>query len=90
MTPDASVGCVIRTDQCDIIIKINSKGMPYQLEAKVALSFVQTAILIVQMVWGNMEGYTQCEVEEACTASEAQAMLGHPTDQDFLGMYILE
>jgi hypothetical protein len=33
-----------------------------------------------------MEGYTQWEVEETCTAQEAQAMLGHPTDRDFLGM----
>jgi hypothetical protein len=57
-----------------------------ELEAKVALSFVHTAILLVQMVWGNIEGYTQCEVEEACTASEAQAMIGHPTNQNFIGM----
>ncbi len=33
-----------------------------------------------------MEGYTHCEVEEACAAQEAMAMLGHLTDQDFLGM----
>jgi hypothetical protein len=57
-----------------------------KLEAKVALSFMQTMILFVQMVKGNMKGYTQCEVVEACTAREAQAMLGHPNNQDFLGV----
>ena len=37
---------VLKTDQGNIIIKNNGKGMPYldlrELEAKVALSFVQT------------------------------------------------
>jgi hypothetical protein len=33
-----------------------------------------------------MEGYTRRKVKEACTAQEAQAMLGHPTDQEFLGI----
>ncbi len=33
-----------------------------------------------------MEEYTRREVEEARTAQEAQAMLGHPTDQEFLGI----
>jgi hypothetical protein len=55
--------CVIHTNQGNIIIKNNSKGMPYlnlrKLEAKVALSFVQMAILFVQMVRGNLEGYMQ-------------------------------
>ena len=57
--------------------------MPYQdireLETKSVLLFIET-------VRGNMEGYTMCKVEEARTAREAQAMLGHPTDQEFLGM----
>jgi hypothetical protein len=74
---------VWHTDQGDIVIKNNSKGMPYldiqELEAKVALSFVQT-------VQGNMEGYMRHEVKEARAAREAQAMLGHPTDQEFLGV----
>ncbi len=43
-------------------------------------------LLFIQTVQGNMEGYTRREVEEARTAQEAQAMLGHPTDQEFLGM----
>ncbi len=82
---------VIHTNQGKIIVKNNSKGMPYlnlhKLEAKVVLSFMQTAMLFVQTLRGNMEGYTQQEVEEACAAREAQAMLGHPTDdRDFLGM----
>jgi hypothetical protein len=33
-----------------------------------------------------MEGYTAREVEDARAARVAQAMLGHPTDRDFLGM----
>ncbi len=33
-----------------------------------------------------MEGFTKREVEEAQKAREAQSMLGHPTDRDFLGM----
>jgi hypothetical protein len=81
---------VIHTKQGKIIIKNSSKGMLYldlrELEAKVALSFVQMAILFIQTVRGNMEGYTQQEVEEARATREAQAKLGHPTDRDFLGM----
>jgi hypothetical protein len=77
-------GCfVIHTDQGNIIVKNNSKGMPYldvrDVEAEVALSFIQT-------VRGNMEGYMQREVEDARATRKAQAMLGHPTDRDFLGM----
>jgi hypothetical protein len=57
--------------------------MPYldlqELETKIVLSFIQT-------VQGNMEGYTRCKLEEAHAAQEAQAMLGHPSDQEFLGM----
>jgi hypothetical protein len=50
--------------------------MPYLdlcKEAKVALSLVQMVML-------------QQKVEEACVAHEAQAMFGHPTNRDFLGM----
>jgi hypothetical protein len=77
-------GCfVIHTDRGNIIVKNNSKGMPNldirDVEAEVTLSFIQT-------VRGNMEGYTQREVEDARAAHEAQAMLGHPTNRDFLGM----
>ena len=74
---------ILRTDAGIIVVKNNNKGMPYlnlkEFKAKVALSFVQT-------VQGNMEGFTKCEVEEARKAREAQGMLGHPTDRDFLGM----
>ena len=66
--------------------------MPYidlrEFEPKAILSFfaLKAAPSFVQTVQGNMEGFTKCEVEEAQQAREAQAMLGHPTDQDFLGM----
>ncbi len=33
-----------------------------------------------------MECYTPGKVEEACTIHETREMLGHPTNQDFLGM----
>jgi hypothetical protein len=98
-------GCfVIHTNQENIIIKNNNKGMPYlrigDVEAEVALLFIQTTIgaieaavvaparvvLFVQTVRGNMEGYTQHEVKDARATHEAQAMLGHLTDHDFLGM----
>ncbi len=95
---------VIHTNQGNIIVKNNSKGMPYldirDVEAEVVLSFIQTtivaveaamvapanAVLFIQTVRGNMEGYMQHKVEDACAAREAQAMLGHPTDRNFLGM----
>ncbi len=65
-----------------------------------ALSFIQTtigaikaamvapanAVLFIQTVCGNMEGYTQRKVKDACSARKAQAMLGYPTDRNFLGM----
>jgi hypothetical protein len=95
---------VIHTDQGNIIVKNNNKGMPYldirDMEAEVVLLFIQTsigaieaamvapenAVSFIQTVRGNMEGYTQCKVEDARAAHEAQAMLGHPTNRDFLGM----
>jgi hypothetical protein len=74
---------VWHTDQGDIVIKNNSKGVPYlgiqEPETKATLLFVQT-------LQGNMEGYMRRKVKKACAAQEAQAMLGHPTDQEFLGM----
>jgi hypothetical protein len=64
------VKCIWHTDQGDIVIKNNSKGMPYldirELETKVVLLFIQT-------VQGNMEGYMRCKVKEAYAVQEAQA-----------------
>jgi hypothetical protein len=77
---------VIHTDQGKNIVKNNSKRMLYldlcELEAEVMLSFVQTSMLFVQMVRGNMEGYTQREVEEACATHEAQSGPGHAQSSD--------
>jgi hypothetical protein len=74
---------VVHTDHGNIVVKKNEKGMPYidlaGVDGEVALDFVQT-------VRGNMEGFTRREVEEARAAREAQGMVGHPTDRDFLGM----
>ena len=71
--------------------KNNGKGMPYvdlrEFEAKAVLSFASNAALsFVQTVQGNMEGFTRRKVKEAQQAHEAQGMLGHPTDCNFLGM----
>jgi hypothetical protein len=70
------------------------------VEAEVVLSFIQTtigavkaamvapanAVSFIQTVRGNMEGYMQRKVEDARAAREDQAMLGHPTNRNFLGM----
>jgi hypothetical protein len=68
------------TDQGDIFIKNNSKGMPYldiqEPKTKATLWFIQT-------VRGNKEGYIERMVKEACAAQEAQAMLGHPKTKNF-------
>jgi hypothetical protein len=74
---------VIHTDQGHIVVQKNSKGMPFidlkSVEGEVALDFVQT-------IRGNYDGFTSRDVEEARKAREAQGMMGHPTDRDFLGM----
>ncbi len=82
---------VCRTKDGDVVLKNNGKGMPYldlrEFEAEAVLSFApETALSLVQTVQGNMEGFTKRKVEEAQKACEAQVMLGHPTDRDFLGM----
>ncbi len=57
--------------------------MPYidldGVDGEIALDFIQT-------IRGNMEGFTRREVEETREARKAQAMMGHPTDRDFLGL----
>jgi hypothetical protein len=82
---------VCRTKDGDVVLKNNSKGMPYldlrEFEAEAVLSFAPKAALsFMQTVRGNMEGFTKREVEEVQKAREAQAMLGDPTDRDVLGM----
>ena len=82
---------ICRTKDGDVVLKNNGKGMPYldlrEFEAEAVRSFApEVALSFVQTVQGNMEGFTRREVEEAQKAREAQAMLGHPTDRDFLGM----
>jgi len=69
---------VIHTDQGNIKVQKNSKGMPFidldGVEGEVALEFIQT-------VRGNMDGFTRREINEARAAREAQGMMGHPTDR---------
>ncbi len=82
---------ICRTKDGDVVLKNNGKGMPYldlrEFKAKAVLSFApEAALYFVQTVQGNMEGFTKREVEEARKARKAQAMLGRPTDHDFLGM----
>jgi hypothetical protein len=45
---------------------------------KVGANFVQT-------VHGNYEGYTKQEVLQAKEARRGQAMLGNPSEKDYLG-----
>ncbi len=82
---------VCRTKDGDILLRNNNKGMPYldlrESKAKAVLSFVREAAQsFMQTVQRNMEGFTRCKLEEAQKAHKAQAMLGHPTDRNFLGM----
>ncbi len=85
-TKGTNIG-VIHADAGDIVVWNNQKGMPYlnlkEVKAEVALCLVQDAI---KTVYGEMEGFTKQEVEEAKAAHKAQGMLGHPTDREFLGM----
>jgi len=78
---------IIHTTDGDIVVRNNSRGMPYldirDLEGEVALCLLQNTIDTVRK---TMEGFTKREVEEAKAAREAQAMLGHPTDREILGM----
>ena len=74
-----------------VVLKNNGKDMPYldlrEFKAKAVLSFApKAAPSFMQLVQGNMEGFTKRKVEEAQKACKAQAMLEHPTDRDFLGM----
>ncbi len=83
---------ICRIKDSDVMLKNNGKGMPYidlrEFEAEAVLSCFapKAALSFVQTVRGNMAGFTKHEVEEARKAREAPAMLGHPTDCDFLGM----
>ena len=79
------------TKDGDVVLKNNGKGMPYldlrEFEAEAVLSFAPKAALsFAKTVQGNMKGFTKREVKEAQKAREAQAMLGHPTNRNFLGM----
>jgi hypothetical protein len=65
------------TDQGDIFNKNNNKGMP---DLDIQEPKTKAALLFIQAVRGNMEGYTRHKVEEACAMQEDPAMLGHPTD----------
>jgi hypothetical protein len=78
---------IIHTNDGNIIMRNNSRRMPFlnlkELEREVSLRLTQNTINMVQK---NMDGFTKRKVEEAKAAHEAQGMLGHPTDREFLGM----
>ena len=61
--------------------------MPYldirELEGEVILCLLQDTINTVRK---KMEGFSKCKVKEAKVACKAQAMVGHPTNREFLGM----
>ena len=52
--------------------------MPY-----IDMSKHKEAFAMVQTVCMNFEGYIKKEVEKAIYACQAQAMMGHPTDEKF-------
>jgi hypothetical protein len=74
---------IIHTNAGKVMVKKNKKGMPDidldGVNAEVALCFAQA-------FWGNMEGYTKREVEDARAACKVQGMVGHPMNRDFFGM----
>jgi hypothetical protein len=78
---------VLHTHHGDIVVRNNTRGMPYldirELEGEVALCLLQGTVETVEV---NMEGFTKQEIKDAKKAQEAQGMLGHPTDPEFLGM----
>jgi hypothetical protein len=82
---------VCHTKDDNIMLRNNDKGMPYldlrEYKAKAVLSFApKAAQSFLQTVRRNIEGFTRRKVKEAQKARKVQAMLGHPTDRDFLGM----
>ncbi len=83
-TPDITNGQFVwHTDQGDVFIKNNWKGMPC---LDIREPKIEATLLFIHTVRGNMEGYTWHKAKEACAVREAQSMLGNPTDQEFLGM----
>jgi hypothetical protein len=74
---------VIHTDKGNIKVCNNKEGMPYLNLKEVK---AEVALLLVQTIRRNMEGFTKQKVEEARAAWEVQARIGHPTDRNFLGM----
>ncbi len=82
---------VCHTKEGNVVLRNNGKSMPYldprEFKAKAILSFPpKAALFFVQPVQGNKEGFTRRKVKEAQKACKTQAMLGHPTDCNFLGM----
>lgn len=61
----------------------NEAGMPYidlnKSDERAALCFVET-------ISERYKGYTHQEVKNACAATRAQAMIGHPPDREFRNM----
>jgi hypothetical protein len=82
-----AVHFIIHTKEGDIMVQNNKCGMPYlnlkEVEAEVVLCLVQDTI---DTVCSNMAIFTKREGKEAKAAHEAQGMLGHPTDCNFLRM----
>jgi hypothetical protein len=76
---------VIHRDKGNIKVCNNEKGMPYldlkEIKAEVAL-------LLVQTIRCNMEGFTKQEVEEGRAAQEVQAMVGLPRTATFWEWYV--
>ena len=62
------------------------KGFPYIEMGSIAAQALFQPIAKVEIVKGNVEGYTKRDVEKAVlarTTRKAQAMIGRPTDHQF-------
>jgi hypothetical protein len=68
---------------CEEQLPRDAVPQPQGSKGRVALCLIQDTI---ETVRNNMECFTKCEVREAKAAHEAQGLLGHPMDREFLGM----
>ncbi|KAL7470808.1 hypothetical protein ACHAXS_011072 [Conticribra weissflogii] len=74
---------IVHTLKGDVHFKRNELGLPY-IDA--SNSDKQAQICLVNTIRENYEGFTKREIDEAKMARRAVAMLGHPTEREFLGM----
>ncbi|KAL7460225.1 hypothetical protein ACHAXS_000688, partial [Conticribra weissflogii] len=75
---------IVHTPDGDITFQRDSMGLPY-INAKDMLSS-KGGICLINTVQQNYEGFTKRQILEAEEARRAVAMVGHPTEREFLNM----